>query len=227
MTPSIVLTPDQRQDLLDRYRKDPDPEVRFHAHILLLLADGHTWTTVATLLFCSSRTIDRWVKRYHQEGIDGLTGKKRGRPFRFGLEWLALVVSWVTQKTPRDFGFLRSRWCCATLVLLLHERHDLVVSQETVRRWLRRSHVVYRRPRPVVGPTDPERETKMAKLRKLVAELSEDETLVWQDEVEIHTNPKIGRMWMLKGQQATVATPGTNRKRHLSGSIHWRTGQVF
>jgi len=67
MTPSIVLHPDRRQDLLDRYRKDPDPEVRFRAHILLLLAEGHTWATAATLLFCSSRTIDRWVKRYHQE----------------------------------------------------------------------------------------------------------------------------------------------------------------
>jgi putative transposase len=67
----------------------------------------------------------------------------------------------------------------------------------------------------------------MAELRKLVATLPEDETLVWQDGVEIHTNPKIGRMWMLKGQQASITTPGTNRKRHLSGSIHWRTGQVF
>ena len=133
----------------------------------------------------------------------------------------------MTQKTPRDFGFLRSRWCGATLVLLLRERHDLTVSRETVRRGLHRSPVVYRRPRPVLGPTDPEKEAKLAKLRKLVAELPADETIVWQDEVEIQTNPKSGRMWMLKGPQATVATPGTNRKRHLSGSFPWRTGQVF
>jgi transposase len=57
--------------------------------------------------------------------------------------------------------------------------------------------------------------------------LPEDETVVWQDEVEVCTNPKIGRMWMPRGRQATVQTPGTNRKRHLAGSIHWRTGQVF
>ena len=30
-----------------------------------------------------------------------------------------------------------------------------------------------------------------------------------------------------QGKQATVQTPGTNKKRHLAGSIHWRTGQVF
>src|SRR5215210_1097382 len=34
-------------------------------------------------------------------------------------------------------------------------------------------------------------------------------------------------MWMVRGQHASVETPGTNEKRYLSGSIHWRTGQVF
>ena len=32
---------------------------------------------------------------------------------------------------------------------------------------------------------------------------------------------------MFQGHQAKVETPGTNEKRHLSGSIHWRTGTVF
>ncbi len=45
--------------------------------------------------------------------------------------------------------------------------------------------------------------------------------------MDINTDPKIGSMWMAKGYQAAVATPGDNEKRHLSGSIHWRTGQVF
>jgi putative transposase len=32
---------------------------------------------------------------------------------------------------------------------------------------------------------------------------------------------------MPKGQQAKVEAPGSNKERHLSGSIRWRTGQVF
>src|SRR4051812_42362531 len=35
------------------------------------------------------------------EGFEGLTGRKRGRPFRFGIGWVAVVVAWVTTKTPR------------------------------------------------------------------------------------------------------------------------------
>src|SRR4051795_13137977 len=86
MSHSLDLTPEQRAALLDRYRKDPDPEVRFRSHILLLLDDGHTWAAVCSLLFCSSRTIDRWVKRFGAEGVQGVVGHKPGRPFRFAAE---------------------------------------------------------------------------------------------------------------------------------------------
>src|SRR3954453_15349437 len=121
MTRRLTLDARQRRALLDRYRTDPEPEVRFRAHILLLLADGHTWATVCTLLFCSSRTIDRWVKRFHEHGVDGLAGRKPGRPFRFAADWVRVVVAWVTTQTPRAFGFLRSRWCCEAVVILLLE----------------------------------------------------------------------------------------------------------
>lgn len=227
MSRSITLDPEQRRALLDRYRTDPEPEVRFRAHILLLLADGHPWATVAAMLFCSSRTIDRWVKRFHAEGVEAVAGHKPGRPVRLAAGWVPVVVAWVTTLSPRDFGFLRSRWCCEAVAILMLELHRVEVSRETVRRWIHRGNLVYRRPRPVVGPTDSEREAKLDALRSLLAGLPDDETAVFQDEVDINTNPKIGSMWMVKGRQATVETPGNNEKRYLSGSIHWRTGQVF
>jgi putative transposase len=141
--------------------------------------------------------------------------------------WLAVVVRWVTQKTPRDFGFLRSRWSCATVVLLLFEEHHVRVSAETVRRWLHREQLVWRRPRPVLGPKDPAYAYKLGRIRHLLATLPDDETVVFQDEVDINTNPKIGSMWMRLGRQAEVVTPGTNVKRHLAGSLHWRTGKLL
>jgi len=227
MTRSVTLDARQRQALLDRYRRDPDPEVRSRCHILLLLADGYTWEQVGAALYCSSRTIDRWVKRFHEEGLEAVAGHKPGRRFRFGIGCLAVVTYWVTTKLPTDFGFLRSRWSCGAPALLLWSRHGIDVSPETVRRWLHRGNLVYRRPRPTVGPQDEEREAKLARLRELLAELPADETVVWEDEADINTDPEIGRMWMRRGQQATIPTPGTNDKCYVAGSIHWRTGMVF
>ena len=227
MKRGLDLAPEQRTRLLDLYRNSPDPEVRFRSHILLLLGDGHTWATVATLLFCSSRTIDRWAKRFHAGGVEAVAGHKPGRRPRLDASWVKLAVEWVTEKAPRDFGFLRTRWSCEAVAILMGRLHRVQVGRETIRRWLRRADLVYRRPRPVLGPKDPERQQRLDFLRKLLAGLPADETAVFQDEVDINTNPKIGSMWMRKGEQAKVETPGTNEKRYLSGSIDWRTGRVY
>ena len=226
MTRSVTLDARQRRALLDRYRKDHDPEVRFRAHLLLLLDDGHTWAAVATLLFCSSRTIDRWVKRFHSEGVEGLCGHKPGDPFASPQSGSRSSSHGSHPRHPATSDSSAAAGAARPCVLMLRE-HQVEVSRETVRRWMHRGGLVYRRPRPTLGPTDDEREAKLNKLRTLLAGLPEDETAVFQDEVDINANPKIGSMWMVRGHQATVETPGNNEKRYLSGSIHWRTGQVF
>jgi transposase len=61
----------------------------------------------------------------------------------------------------------------------------------------------------------------------LLRRLPTDEAAVFMDEVDLNLNPKIGAMWMKRREQAVVETPGTNEKRYLAGSIHWRTGRVI
>jgi len=224
---SISLPCEQRNIVLDYYRRHPDPAVRLRAHIILLLADGHSWSLITMVLFCSSQTIARWKTRFEEGGVPALLGQPRGRSRRFGVYWIRLVIHWVTEKAPRDFGFLRSRWCCATVVLLLWQLHRLPVSCETIRRWLRRQDLVWRRPRPVLRPQDPEKEAILLRLRQQLAATPRDEVWVFEDEVDINTNPKIGCMWMRRGQQASVETPGTNEKRYLAGSQNWRTGALI
>lgn len=227
MDGSIQLSSKERKTLLGHYRKSTDPPVRLRAHVLLLLADGRPWSQITAMLFTSPRTISRWKQRFEQGGVDAVLGSQRGRPTVFLVWWMAVVVRWVTTKTPRDFGFLRSRWSCATVVLLLREEHHVSVSAETVRRWLHRQNQVWRRPRPVLGPKDPAYAYKLGKIRRLLADLPPDETAVFQDEVDVNLNPKIGSMWMPRGEQAEVVTPGTNVKRYLAGSLNWRTGKLL
>jgi putative transposase len=176
---SITLRSEERQTLLDYLRRHPDPQLRLRAHIILLLADGHTWATIVAVLYCSSRTIDRWQERFQQGRVPALLGLGAGAPRRLAARWAALAVHWVTQASPRVFGFLRSRWNCALVALLLWREHDIEVSRETVRRWLHQADVVWRRPRPVLKRRDPEREAKLHKLRTLLLNLPEDETVVF------------------------------------------------
>ena len=226
MDGSIVLGSSQRKRLLAVYRKEPDPQVRLRAHIILLLSEGYAWSLVAAVLFCSTATIARWKRRFESGGVDALLDERRGRRATRLVGWALLLVQWVTTLTPRDFGYCRSRWSCGTLALVLHDEGHLRASAETVRRALRRQDLVWRRPRPVLGPRDEQRRRKLRKIRELLRDLPPDEAAVFQDEVDLNLNPDIGCMWMRRGEQAEVVTPGTNVKRYLSGSMSWRTGEL-
>jgi putative transposase len=224
---SIRLRGDDRNALLDHYRRDPDPQVRLRAHLLLLLAEGYPWATIAAVLFTSPDTIARWRKRFERGGVEEVLGRPRGRRRSAAWAWAAVVVVWVLARRPGEFGFARSRWSCEAVAVLLRDDHATPVSRETVRRWLRHAGLVWRRPRPALRPKDPDRQAKLDALRELLGSLPDDETAVFMDEVDINLNPEIGPMWMRRGEQAEVATPGTNEKRYLAGSIHWRTGRVL
>ncbi len=227
MNPTITLTAHERKALLRLYRRPTDPDAGRRAHIILLLADGYPWVTIAAILFTAASTIARWQHRFLDAGLDGLAGQRPGRRPRPCWHWAAVVVRWVTECSPREFGFLRSRWTCALAAALVWSSFRWCVSRETVRRWLRQADLVWRRPRPVLRRRDPRRAEKLRALRRLLSGLPADEVAVFEDEVDVNLNPKIGSMWMRKGQQAEVPTPGDNEKRYLAGSMNWPTGTLW
>ena len=223
----IALRGRQRCCLMELYRCHPDPALRLRAHIILLLADGHPWARIAAMLYCSTATIARWQERFLEGGVEALGGPARGRRPTLSLAWAATAVGWINHRWPADFGLVRSRWCCGTVVVLMLELHHVRVSVESVRRWLHQRGMVWRRPRPVLGRKDPLYRAKVAEIRRVLAAVPASEAVVFSDEVDINTNPKIGAMWMGRGHQAQVVTPGNNTKRYLAGSLNWRTGALI
>ena len=223
MDGSIRLLPHERKALLAVVRRGSDPQQRLRAHIVLLLADGCSWAMIVSVLYTSTATVNRWRRRFQQGGLDAIMPS----PGQRSPWWAALIVLWVTRWTPGDFGFVRSRWTCETIAIVLREERGVRVGRETVRRCLRREGLVYRRPRPVLGPKDPQYAAKVRKLRHLLRHLPATEVALFQDEVDVNTNPKIGSMWMRRGEQAEVITPGNNVKRYLAGSLHWQTGELI
>jgi transposase len=85
------------------------------------------------------------------------------------------------------------------------------------------------RPKPTVACPWPEAEKqqRLAEIDALIAQLPADEVAVYEDEVDIHLNPKIGQDWMVRGQQKEVLTPGQNAKRYLAGAKDVRAGELI
>jgi hypothetical protein len=52
---------------------------------------------------------------------------------------------------------------------------------------------------------------------------SSKEEVFYQDEADVHLNPKIGATYLKRGQQPVVLTPGNNVKRYIFGALNART----
>jgi putative transposase len=222
MDGSIRVSPMDRKALLCVYRSGAGIRSR-RAHVILLAADGWSVREIRSVTFTSFEFIAAAVAGFRDDGLAAVT---REAPLRPLPRWATWVARWLARKTPEDFGFIRQRWSCEIMATVLSWKKKAQVSTETVRRVMRRLGYVWRRPRPMVGPVDPDREAKLREIQELLRTLPADETAVFQDEVDIHLNPKIGSCWMKRGEQAEVVTPGNNEKRHVAGSLVWRTGTL-
>lgn len=180
---------------------------------------GYRW--IAEALFAAFDTIasvrESWIDGRTDEAL-GTTAAEQPIPW-----WQVRVTQWASLKSPAEFGFHRTRWSCEMLSLVLKEQEGIERSAETVRRGMKRLGFVWRRPRPVVGPQDPDYETKVRQIRRLLRTLPANQTAVFQDEVDVHLNPKIGSCWTIRGKQAEIATPGNSEKRHPARALVWRT----
>ena len=95
-----------------------------------------------------------------------------------------------------------------------------------MRRWLPSAGLVWRRAAPTLRIRDPYKDEKMAAIHKALDECSAEHPVFYEDEVDIHLNPKIGADWQVRGQQKRVVTPGQNEKYYLAGALHSGTGKV-
>ncbi|BEH99503.1 hypothetical protein KB20921_22520 [Edwardsiella ictaluri] len=66
----------------------------------------------------------------------------------------------------------------------------------------------------------------MAAINVALASCTTRHSVFYEDEVDIHLNPKIGAEWQLRGQQKRIVTPGQNEKYSLAGVLHSGTGKV-
>ena len=225
----VELPPEEHRQILAALRRARYGYL-LALHILLLCAAGRAPTDIAVVLFCSRSSVYRTVRAYRQ-GTLGWEHDAQGRllpPLRTTVLLPTLRRSLVSllKATPRAYGWCRTRWSCATLALTLQAKRGVVVSAETMRRWLHEVSWVWKRAKLVAKDDDPHRVERLARIRFVYERLRLGEALVFADELDIHLLPKVGSAWMPKGTQVEIMTPGTNAKHYLAGALNLATGML-
>jgi transposase len=151
---SIVLTRTEGTELEKRAssRSGRADDARI-ARVLLLLAEGSSYTQVQEKLGCTAPFISKWKRRFLEERLAGLYARHEGRPVQVLTSQMeARILSW-TQKKPTDGS---THWSTRRLAKKLGIHHMMVA-----RTWKKHGLQPHRIER-YKASDDPDFETKAA-----------------------------------------------------------------
>jgi transposase len=121
---ALTLTADERMELERRVRsRKIRAEDARRAHVILMLANGETFTAVATALSCYPAYVNRWKQRFEGERLPGLQAKYRGQPPSVRTPALEARVLAKTKQRPPDGS---THWSTRKLAKVLGISHVLV-----------------------------------------------------------------------------------------------------
>lgn len=190
-------------------RSTQDAGLAMRCQMILHASKGRSSRTIAEALGCSRSWVSRVIRRFQEQGEVGLMDRSEdnGR-LKLDGQYLGQLYE-IVSKRPSDYGYLRPTWTRALLVAVMKRLTGVTIHVTTMSRALKRIGARRGRPRPVVRCpwSKPARNRRLRQIRNMLESLPADEVAVYQDEVDIHLNPKIGLDWMNQGP--AKRTPNT------------------
>jgi transposase len=217
-----------KEKMRKRFRKCRVASVRLRYLMVFNLWAGRGARDIEPILHVHNTTVYRVAKRFREQGEASLwDGREDNGAGKLSEAFLG-ILNEVVRSSPLDHGWRRPTWTRELLVETMVRKTGVRIHVGTMSRALGLIQARRGKPRPRVEcPWHPAAKTRrLNKIAHLVASLPRHEVAVYEDEVDIHLNPKIGLDWMGLGQQKEVMTPGKNEKRYLAGALDARTGHL-
>lgn len=201
-------------------RRCEDGKLRVRYLIVVNLAQGVSPSVIARILHVSRTTVYATAGRFEEFGEAGLIDRREENGQRKLEEKYLAVLYEVVASNPHEHGWKRPTWTQEMLIETLRQKTGVRVSIGTMSKALRQIGARRGKPKPVVNCpwSSRAKNLRLRRIQQLLDNLPPDEVAFYEDEVDIHLNPKIGQDWMVCGQQKEVLTPGKNEKRYLAGA---------
>ena len=228
---AIVVHPrrwEQRR-LQRTVRKTRDAGLRTRALIILHATAGKRSGNIAEAIGYAASAVLKVIHRFLAEGEEGLRDHRADNGQPKVDESLRAALRGLVARSPQDYGWVRPTWTQELLARQLTTMTGVRVSETTVGRMLAAGGIRWGMARPTVACPWPARaqRRRLRAITRRLATLPPNHEDFYEDEVDIHLNPRIGRDWMLPGTQKEVLTPGQNHKHYLAGALNTRTGQIL
>jgi transposase len=219
----------EKENLLRHLRQCRQAGLKTRYLILANLLSHRSARQTAQVLSVSVSTVYRVAQRFREAGEVGLLDRREDNgEVKLNEHYLAVLIE-VVRSCPGDHGHRRPSWTRELLVATMGKKTGIVIHVTTMSRALARIRARRGRPRPTVWcPWSQQARTRrLNAIRRLLTGLPQGHVAVYEDEVDISLNPKIGWDWMVRGQQKEVRTPGKNVKRYVAGAVNAITGRLI
>ena len=233
----LELSEAEVQALVELRDKGEPAYLRERATAMLKIHEGVSPHEVARRELLKTRdpdTVYTWLRRYREQGIDGLSNKPgRGRPPAFSPKSSEAAKSELLQTIGQDPGRIhphQTRWTLRTLGQTVPWLENISLSG--IHQILSRLGISYKRARDYVRSPDVDYAEKLSRVQHVLEQAHQTpETCVvlYQDEFGFHRQPTIAKDWAETGTKRPLA-----RQSHRSqetcygiGALNPHTGDVI
>lgn len=146
--PIIAATPDEERQLMRKETQQTHDKNHVRQLVaMLMLHQGMTVTDVARLLCAARSSVGKWINWFTLHGAEGLKSLRPGRALHWPVADILHILLLLVQRSPKDFGWLRSRWSTELLALVVNRRFDMTLHRTALHRYLKQADIVWRRAR--------------------------------------------------------------------------------
>jgi putative transposase len=216
----------QRRRIERRFKKSKDKIEVLRCRILLLLHRKMKVFHISNFLGCVRATVYRTLYRFQEMGEFGLVDQRTfGEPSKVTPSIKKALLSYI-EKSPRDYKWQRCTWTLELLSLQIENDFGVKLSLSHIRTILISKGCRKGRPRVALRIPIRGRKLILRAISRIISKASFKDEVFYSDEADIDLNPRIGFMYMKKGHQPLVLTPGKNEKRYIAGAVNSRTGKI-
>ena len=205
---------------LEEVRRKTEDARNFRAYMVVLNAQGLRVPEIAEKLRKNEHTVRRWIKRYKNKGIAGLSRElSPGRPREHRNKAISLLGEFIS-KSPKVYGYVYDTWDKRLIMEEYEKETGTKLSYSTAERALREAGYSYKRPKKGVPPNAPTKEEKIKKVNEIITDIQrkasqEDVEVYFIDESHFSTEAYIVRGWFKKGEH--FSPKAFSEKRELYG----------
>jgi transposase len=196
--------------------------VRLRAIRSLLL--GIDRETVSLIFNVSDRSIQFWIHRFNESGIDGLFAKSRsGRPRSIPLEEMKEKITPVLENPEQEN---ETHWTAKKLHSFLKKSFKVGLCYSTTLNYLHELDYKLKVPQRWPGKEDKE---KKALFKRDLSELmkSPDAHFWFCDESGFEGDPRPTRRWAKRGSKPKLKYYGNHLRRSVIGAVCPQNGELF